>query len=432
MKRYALVSALLLALCAPLAGQDVDKARQLLQQALAALQPPAPAPAAIASAAALDAALAAAQPGAVLVLSRSLVYSAPLVLAQPGVALQAEALPAPARVDLALPLPLFKDGILVQADNVSLVGLEVRRSSPTLDIVRIAGANALLDRVRILGDPAKGGKRGIAANGGGNVRVLRSYVADCFGPYPGDDTQALAAWDMAPGLLLEDNYFAGGTETLLFGGADSSSAARMPSGIVVRGNAIAKNPAWQALPVGVKNTIELKAAVDVIIENNDIAWSWGGRGQDGYLFLATVRNQGGKAPWSTIANVRVIGNRFAHGAGAINILGLDNNQASQAAAGLLFRNNDFADLDPKKYSGSNRMVLIGGGPSQVIIDANTFAGANLGAQVYFYGAPALALQLTGNTWPAATYGLKGDGQASGAATLAAYAPGAVVSGNNVR
>lgn len=426
-----------------LGAQEVDKARALLEQALVALTP---APVAIATPAALDTAIAAAAPGAVLTLSRTLVYPAPLTLTQP-ITLQGEGVTALTRMDATTPLPSFMSGIAIAGDHVTLLGLEIRQSTPLTDIVTFRGAFVTLDRVRILGDPVTGAKRGVAANGNGTCAIVRSYIDDCFATYPGNDSQAICAWDMAPGLLIADNFLRAGSETVMIGGADAATAARMPSGIVIRGNTITKRPEWQALPIGVKNTLELKAARDVLIADNDITQSWGGHGQDGYLLLMTVRNQDGRAPWSTVQDVTVTGNRFAHGAGAINLLGLDNIKETAAGrptpigtvrpsvrmARITIRGNTFDDVDPTRYTGSTRLILIGAGPQQVTIDANTFLGAHLGAQVYFYGAPLSAgFTLTGNTWPPATYGIKGDNAASGAATWAAYVDGGTLSGNVVQ
>jgi len=429
-----------------LTGQDVDKARALAQQLLEALQP-APVVTVITTPPALTAALAAAAPCATLTLSRTLVYPAALVLSR-CVTLQAEQLPMPpVRMDATTPLPSFRDGIIITGDQVTLIGLEIKKGDPLTDIVVVTGARPTLDRVRILGDPVKGAKRGIRANANGDATIIRYLIDDTFQTWPGNDSQAICAWDMAPGLLIEDGFARGGSETIMIGGADASSEARMPRDVVIRGNTITKRPEWQALPIGVKNTLELKAARNVLIEDNDISYAWGGHGQDGYLFLITPRNQDGRAPWSTVQNVVFRNNRLSHGAAAINILGLDNIKETAAgkptaigtvrpsvrASTISITGNSVTDIDPTTWAGSTRLILIGAGPVDVTIDMNTFAGAHLGAQVYFYGTPpAAGLVVSNNTWPPATYGIKGDGQASGAATWAVYTSGGTLSGNVVQ
>jgi hypothetical protein len=394
--------------------------------------------------AALDAALAAAAPGAVLTLSRTLVYPTALTLRR-SVTLQAETLTAGAHGRSTSPLPSFRDGITIPGDAVTLIGLEVRKGDPLTDIVTFTGAHVTLDRLRILGDPLKGAKRGVRANGNGDAAIVRSYIDDCFQSYPGNDSQAILAWDMAPGLLIEDNFLRAGSETVMIGGADASSdAERMPANVTIRGNTITKRPEWQAQPIGVKNTLELKAVRGATIEDNDISQSWGGHGQDGYLFLITPRNQDGRAPWSTVQDVIFRHNRLSHAAAAFNVLGLDNIKESKAGmptpigtvrpsvrmARVSITGNTVTDIDPTAYTGSNRLMLIGAGPEQLTIDGNTFAAVHLGAQVYFYGAPpAAGFTLTNNQWPRSTYGIKGDGTAGNGPTWAAYVNGGTLAGN---
>jgi hypothetical protein len=425
---------------------DLDLARSLVKQLESALSdsPPVPPTVIINTPDQLDAALGSAVAGSTLTLANSLVYQAPLTLRTP-ITLQGETWASRIGVRMTAdePAPRFLNGIKTVGDHISLAGIEAAQTNPTVDIVVLSGGWPIMDRCRILGDAVKGAKRGIAANGS-DMTITRCYVDDCFGPYPGDDCQAVCAWNMGPGLLIEDCFLRGGHETVMIGGGDASSADRMPSHITIRWNVITKRPEWQTMAIGVKNTLELKAARDVLIEDNDISYSWGGHGQDGYLFLCTVRNQDGRAPWSTVQNVVFRNNRLSHGAAAINILGLDNIKETKdnrptpigtvrpsvRASDISITGNSFTDLDPTKWAGSNKMIQVGSGPVNVTIDQNLFDGLHIGSQVYFYGSPACAgMVITNNTWPKSTYGIKGDGQASGANTWVTYVTGGTLSGN---
>jgi len=420
MRHRTLTAIGVLLLSLSLSAQDVNKARALLEQALEALKP-GPAVTVIATPAALDAALATAAPGATLTLDPTLVY--PTLLTVQGVTLRAATVPD-GRMTRDPQLPTFRDGLTL-GDGATIIGLEVRRVDPLTDIVVIRGKDVVVDRVRILGDPAKGAKRGIAANGNGNVTIRRSYVADCFGTYPGNDTQAILAYDMAPGLTIEDNYLEGGSETLMLGGADPSSEARTPSNVIIRGNTLTKNPAWQALPIGVKNLVEFKNAKNVLVEDNDGSYSWA-KGQAGYLLVVTVRNQDGRAPFSTVQDLTVRNNRFAHGAGAMNLLGQDTIKESASGrdvpVGTVRRSvkgarwtitgNTFTDLDPAKYAPGTtaRMILLEQAPDDLTISGNTFQGAKVSAAVYISGGPpAQRFTFTDNTVPPSNYGFFGAG-----------------------
>src|SRR4030095_9962315 len=248
------------------------------------------------------------------------------------------------------------------------------------------GARPTIDRCRILGDPVQGTKGGTAANAP-MVTIQNCYISDCFGPYPGSDTQAICAWDSPGPFSITNNYLCGGSETIMFGGADPANADRVPSDILISGNTITKRAAWQSQLVGVKNTLELKNAKRVRIEDNDIRYSWGGHGQDGFLLMLTPRNQSGTAPYSTVEDVVIEGNRFQCAAGALSVLGTDNNASSGRLSRVTICHNRFEQLDPKLYVGTNTMIQILDGPQALTINANEFVGMNSGSQVYFDGAP---------------------------------------------
>jgi hypothetical protein len=439
---------LLLTLSATPVGQDLPKARSLAQQILDALEPT-PVAVVIPTPAAFNVAYAAAPAGATLTLSRSLVYTDPLVLNK-AITLRPEGDLPLTPMDATTLLPSFRDGITISGDAVTVIGVEAKKVDPQTDIVVVSGAGVTLDRIRVLGDPVKGAKRGIRANSNGNLRILRYYIDYTFQILNSADSQAICGWDMGPGLLIEDGYASGGSESIMIGGGDPASAARMPDGVTIRHNRITKRPEWQTMLVGVKNILEIKAGRNILIEDNDLSYSWGGHGQDGYAFLVTVRNQDGRAPWSTVQNVVFRGTRITHAAAAINILGLDNIREDTAgrptpvgsvrpsirASTISITGNTATDLDPTKWTGSNRMILIGGSPIDVTIDMNTFVGQHLGSVVYLYGSLPTSqipgLMITNNTWPPSTYGVKGDGLASGTATWAAYVLSGRLEGNVIQ
>lgn len=373
---------------------------------------------------AFDAALAGAAD--TIVLDTSFVYSKPLTLSR-SVHLRT-AMPHTGRVSRDEQLPTFQKGIVISAPHVHLTEVAVTHDDPTQPIIAVRAFGTTLTRVRVLGDPARGSKRGVEGNGEA-LSMEGCYVADCFGPYPGGDCQAFCAWDTPGPITITDCYLEGSTETLMIGGADPRDDAHVPSDIVIRACTITKNPAWQSRAVGVKNTLELKNARRVLITNCDVQYSWGGKGQDGYLLMLTPRNQNGTAPYSGVQDVVVTGNRFAHGAGGLAILGSDNNHPSLRTAGVKIVGNTFDDLDPIKFAGSNKMILIVAGPQNVTIDQNQFAGSNIGSQVYFDGSPqAEGLVVTNNTWPKSKYGVFGTGASVGKA-WDKYVASGTLSGN---
>lgn len=388
---------------------------ELAKQELLASAPPPPS-VTIDTPAALDRAVSLAVPGDVLILPATFVSPGPFLLTK-AITLRGAGLPGTvARMTADVPLPRFLGGLTIPSDGGRLVGLEVRHTNPSTDIVTFAGANVVLDRVRILGDPMKGAKRGIGANHNGNALITRCYVDDCFQPSPGVDSQAICAWDMAPGLVIEDNFLRAGSETIMLGGADSSSLARMPADVVIRSNTITARPEWQGQPIGVKTRLELKACRRVLIEDNVIEHCWI-QGQAGYLVSFTVKNQDGNAPWSTIEDVTFQDNICRYGPAALNILSTDYAHPSGRLARVIIQRNHFTDLNsPLSAQESHKLMQIGEGASDLTIDANTFAGGFIGSQVYLTGTSKHErLTVTNNTWPTSLYGVFGSDSAFGQA-----------------
>ena len=360
----------------------------------------------------LDAALTAAQPGDVLSLSCDLVYSRYFTLAQ-SVVLEADSLP-PGRMTRDPKLPTFLAGLKVAANNATLRGIEIRHTDPLTNICIVSGENVTLDRVRMLGDPVLGAKRGMSGDAV-NLVVSQCYIDDCFGTHPGPDTQAILITETPGPVLIEDCYLCAGSETIMIGGDDPASEATMPSHITIRGCTITANPKWQAEMVNVKSRLELKNARNVVVEDCIIEQCWGGHGQDGYLLALTVRNQYGTAPFSTIQDVSIRRNTFSHGAGAITILGNDDNYESTPMANVEIVDNVFEDLNPTTYSGSVKMILVGRGPKATTIARNHFTGDGHTSTLYFHSPTPMCedFNVVENTWPETNYGIFGSDTPSG-------------------
>ena len=152
---------------------------------------------------------------------------------------------------------------------IGLLGIDFKNPVSTSDIMQITGpGNLLFNGTRFLGDPNNGQKRGIAGNAP-NITVHWSYFAGIW--QPAQDTQAFCAWDSAGPFVIDDNYMEAASENILFGGADASSDANIPTNIRITNNLLTKNLAWQTQRVQVKNCLELKAARKVLITSARLA-----------------------------------------------------------------------------------------------------------------------------------------------------------------
>jgi hypothetical protein len=168
------------------------------------------------------------------------------------------------------------------------------------------------------------------------ITLTRSHIAGIW--RSGQDSQAFCAWDGGGPYTLTDNYLEAASENVMFGGANSQSAANIPSDILVQGNHLAKPLAWKGTPKAVKNLFELKSARRVVVRNNVFENNWTDA-QNGYGILFTVRNDEGQSPWSVVEDVLFERNIVRNTENGINVLGNDSYQPSGRATRITIRNN---------------------------------------------------------------------------------------------
>jgi len=226
----------------------------------------------------------------------------------------------------------------------------------------------VFDRCYLHGDPAKGSRRAIALNGQ-HLAVIHSHVSDF--KEVGADSQALAGWSGSGPIKIVDNYLEGGAENVMFGGGDPAIQGLVPSDIEIRGNTFAKNPRWNpgnsnydGSRWSMKNLLELKNARRILIEANVF------EDYDGFAIVITPRNQSGTAPWSTVADVTIRYNWIRRVSSVLNISGFDEYHPSRPTERVTVEQNvaeSLYDAGPP----NPKMILINGGPDDVIIRHNT-------------------------------------------------------------
>ncbi len=267
----------------------------------------------------------------------------------------------------------------------------------------------VIDRVFIHGDPAKGRRRGIGLNSAATT-VTRSYISDIKAV--GCDAQAICGWNGPGPFTITNNYLEASTENVLFGGADPGIKDLVPSDITVTGNTLSKPQAWRQERWEVKNLFELKNARRVTVRDNIFEYNWQA-GQVGYAILFTVRNQDGACPWCEVSDVVFENNVVRHSAGAVSILGIDNNHPSRQTRGIVIRSNVFTDIDNQRWGGSGYAFLILGGPRDITVDRNTIIQEHGSGFLQVEGPPVPGFVFTGNTVRQNTYGVIGTDRAPG-------------------
>jgi hypothetical protein len=283
----------------------------------------------------------------------------------------------------------------------------------------------VFDRVYVHGDRTVGQKRGIALNSA-STQIINSYFADF--KLVGQEAQAIAGWNGAGPYLIENNYAEGAAQSFILGGSDPSVPNLVPADVTVRRNVFTRPLHWRNEKWLVKNAFELKNARRVLVEGNVMENVWAG-GQNGYAVLFTVRNQNGRAPWSTVEDVTFRYNVIRHAGAAINVLGHDDSHPSQQLKRLRISHNLIYDIDRSTWGGNGDFIQLGAMPRDIYIENNTVMHDGAVVRVYGGKTPTGGVEVEGlvfrnNVMRHNQYGVKGDGMNSGNSTFGKYFPGA--------
>lgn len=341
---------------------------------------------------------------------------------KPATLITADPLPA-GRVSPDQDLPLLI-GHLTLCPDVAFIGLHLEGPHPDGTIITCSD-RTLLDRCRILGS-ASGQHRGVRVDGAG-IRIVGCTITNIWKDI---DTQAVVGWDGCRDLIVQDCLLEASGENVLFGGADASSADRMPENILIEGCTLSKPLAWrdQAATTS-KNLFELKAARSVMLRDCTLEYSWED-GQAGFAIVLTPRNNDGGAPWSTIEHVVIEDCVIRHCGSGVQLMGDDDRGPSFASGRMSdveIRGCSVEDIDPQAWGGSGRLFQITRGPQRLVVTDCTLSGQHLNSALTFEdpSVPCEGLVFQRTTMPSGEYGIKCPEVAMGAPTLDLYAPGYV-------
>jgi hypothetical protein len=276
------------------------------------------------------------------------------------------------------------------ASKYRLTGLEFLPSiDPRGDIIIIGNPeetvsanqadDIVLDRVLARGHPTNGQKRGVGLHGT-NLSVINSWISDIKGR--GQDTQAILIVNGRGPYTIRNNYLEGAGENLLVGGDDPRIQGLVPADILIEDNTIAKPLAWNTLPEAqawtVKNLLELKLGERVTIRRNVLSGNWSYRGSDnvgggaqtGWAVVITVRNQGGRAPWSVVKDVLFEYNVIYNVSSGISIHGDDDEHPSQRTTNVTIRHS-LVITNKAVFAGQGWFMMTGRAPQYLTVERNT-------------------------------------------------------------
>ena len=281
------------------------------------------------------------------------------------------------------------------ANHYRLLGLEITRpaggaGAPVLVIVDMGGIadHIILDRVWLHGTAHDDTRVGFLLKGSNYAAVVDSYLNDFHctsGSGACTDSHAIGGGtgDHQDGpFKIENNFLEASGESIMFGGGE---ATLTPADIVVRRNHFFKPIEWMegqpgfiggvaGNPFIVKNHLELKNAVRVLIEANLMENSWGGFTQTGRAILLTPKNQRARrrgvyvCPLCQVTDVTIRYVRIAHAGGGMAFvtgcdIGCQNTKdaenGGQALAGGRFSIHDVVlDDISKNYAGSGTLFEV--------------------------------------------------------------------------
>lgn len=406
---------------------NLSLARDLAAQLTVALQDdpipaPLPAPKVVQAGESIQTYLAAASPGDIIELLPGvryvgkLTFPVPVTLRTQGVLPELRVSPNDASALATIASGALEETInLTGRSDVTIDGVQLESRSDGLGevVVMSNSNNIVLDRILLVAGP-NGQKRGIRGNGT-NITLRRSHIANIWAS--GQDSQAFCAWDGAGPYTIVDNFLEAASENIMFGGADSLSADRVPSDILVESNLLSKPLAWKGTGKAVKNLFELKSARRVIVRGNvfDTVYT---DAQTGYAILFKSVNQGGTAPWSATEDVLFENNIIRNAENGFSIQGetfeMNSNGTTQhggRTTGIVIRRNN--------VQVAGVAVQISGAPGAITLDRTTFVNGYTFMQLD--GNPMESLTITNVLANHNAYGVKGSSTGIGTPSLTKFA-----------
>jgi len=137
--------------------------------------------------------------------------------------------------------------------------------------------------------------------------VINSYIDQMH--EVGFDSQAIAGWNSTGPWLIDNNFLEAGAENIIIGGAQSNMG-QPESDITITHNYIYKpmswdpaDPSYAGTSWSIKNLLELKMGVRVLVEGNVFQNSWTS-GQSGRAITINPTTSGdSSANWTTASDL---------------------------------------------------------------------------------------------------------------------------------
>lgn len=321
-----------------------------------------------------------------------------------------------------------------------LVGLEFRtNASMTYDIVHLGDysrtattvsslpGNIIIDRSYIHGNGTQNIQRCLQLNSRATA-IVDSWLSACH--YYRNESQAIAGWYGPGPYKIVNNHISGGSENLMFGGADPKFTSLVPSDIEIRRNHFYKPLTWKGKGWAIKNLLEVKNGQRILIEGNLFENNWD-EAQTGFAVVLKSQNQGGRCTWCVTQDVTWRYNRISNSPGGFNLMSVQAIDGGGAvpAKRIDIRHTVFDRVGLLSQPGAQRIFQLLGGLTYITIEHNTALGEN--HLFLFDGTPASTTNyvIRNNLFTRGRYGVFGSGLGEGTRALTYYARGGTFTKN---
>jgi hypothetical protein len=272
------------------------------------------------------------------------------------------------------------------ANFYRFIGLQITRPTGTQGPAALMTAQGTADHIVVDRSWLHGGLQdethnGVSLNGMTNAAVVDSYFSDfhCIAITGAcTDAQAIGGGisDTQDGpFLIQDNFLEASGEGIMFGGGGATAT---PTDIEILGNHFWKPWQWKpgntpfvgganGHPFIVKNHLELKNAVRVLVDSNLMENVWGGFSQSGDSILLTPKNQhsghSNICPKCQVTDITIRYSYLSHAGGGIQMataLSGNGKNGAPALAGTRWSIHDVVldDISIQKYVGDGAVVMI--------------------------------------------------------------------------
>jgi len=263
-------------------------------------------------------------------------------------------------------------------DHYRFIGIEWT-TAPETNIGRIATAehsdHIIFDRNWIHSGEGSEVGHGVGIIDGSNmIAVVNSYISGLYCiARTGKCTDATAVGggrgdEAISTLKFYNNFLESAGENILFGG---SAATIVPTDIEIRRNHLFRPMLWKegqpgytpapsGQPFIVKNNLELKSAIRVVVEANLLENTWGGFSQTGFSILLTPKSQANQCPVCRVNDVTIRFNRIRNVAGVFQIANAFAKTGGAAADGGRYSIHDLVadNLHDADYKGGGSFLML--------------------------------------------------------------------------